>query len=204
MKKHLFAVSALCASMVVSAHALSFGGSDWFMNLVGMLRVPAAGLNQPVNVGNQSITINQSSHTSISIPLIIPPFLNESVPMTVSGTTVSGNHVVATIVVPSPPLTLQNVTINLVGNATGIAGHSEAFGPRVYHVDGVPSTNPFSTNPNTSWATIGNVLLNHSIPLGPGYVEVFGWYVTREVPEPASMLALGAGLLGLAARRRKK
>lgn len=204
MKKHLFAVSALCALMVGSAHALSFGGSDWLMNLNGMLRVPAAGLNQTVTLTNQPITINQSSMTSISIPLIIPPFLNENVPMNVSGTMVSGNHVVATIVVPSPPLTLQNVVINLVGDSTGIAGHSEAFGPRVYQIDGVPSTSPFSTDPNTSWATIGNVLLNHIIPLGSGYVEVYNWNAFRDVPEPASMLALSAGLAGLMARRRKK
>lgn len=204
MKKHLFAIGALCASMVTSAQALSFNGSDWFFNLNGMLRVPAAGLNQPVTVTNQATTINQSSMTNLTIPLVIPPFLNENVPMTVSGITISGSTVVATIVVPSPALTLQNVTINMVGNATGIASHSEAYGPRVYQVDGVPSTNPFSTNPNTTWATVGNVLLNHVIPLGPAYVEVFSWNVVRDVPEPASMIALGAGLLGLAARRRKK
>jgi hypothetical protein len=204
MKKHLFAIGALCASMVVSAHALSYGGSDWSFNLSGMLRVPAAGLNQPVTVINQATTISQSSMTSFGIPLVIPPFLNENVPMTVSGTMVSGNTVVATIVVPNPPLTLQNVMINLVGDSTGIAGHSEAFGPRVYQIDGIPSTNPFSTNPNTTWATIGNVLLNHTIPLGPGFVEVFSWNAVRDVPEPASMLALGAGLVGLAARRRRK
>jgi len=204
MKKHLFAIGALCASMVASSHALSFYGSDWFFNLSGMLRVPAASLNQPVTVTNQATTISQSSMTNLSIPLVIPPFLNQNVPMTVSGITISGSTVVATIVVPSPALTLQNVTINLVGNATGIAGHSEAFGPRVYQVDGVPSTNPFTTNPNTSWATIGNVLLNHVIPLGPAHVEVFSWNAVRDVPEPASMIALGAGLLGLAARRRKK
>lgn len=213
MKKQIFSVFALTAAAVLSlnsARADSYAGSDWIFNLSGTLFAPLVGATG-VNSTNQAITIGQTSATDITIPMNLPPYLNEIVPITVSGTHLTGQILVASITLPpgtisgvNVPLVLEEVRINFAGTATGIAGHSEAFGPRVYEITGIPSNSPFDTDPNTTWATIERVMFGGVANIGSAHVEVASWSAVRPVPEPASMLALGAGLIGLAARRRKR
>lgn len=213
MKKHLLTLGVLSALVLTSsniARADSYGGSDWIFNLSGTLFAPLVGATA-VTSNNLAITIGQTSMTDITIPMNIPPYLSQDVPMTVSGTSVTGQILVASITLPAGtisgvnvPLVLEDIRINLAGTATGIAGHSQAFGPRVYDITGTPSNSPFDTDPNTTWATIDRVMFGGVVNIGAAHVEVASWSAVRPVPEPASMLALGAGLLGLAARRRKK
>lgn len=213
MKKHLLTLGVLSALVLTSssiARADSYAGSDWLFNLSGTLFAPLVGATA-VTSTNQSITIGQTSMSDITVPMNLPPYLNELVPMTVSGTHLTGQVLVASITLPpgtisgvNVPLVLEEVRINLAGTATGIAGHSQAFGPRVYEITGTPSDSPFSTDPNTTWATIERVMFGGVVNIGSARVEVASWSAVRPVPEPASMMALGAGLLGLAARRRKK
>lgn len=218
MKKQLLSIGVLSALVLTSttaARADSYAGSDWLFNLSGVLTAPLVG-TLALNVVNEPITIGQSSASSITIPVNFPPYFNSTVNATVTGTNVKGSVNIATVIIPSGTISgvnfdlrLQNITVNLVGNATGInPGEVEAFGPRVHDITGVPSTDPFSTNPNTTWATIQNVQVpgpfNTWITIGSATVSVSSWNATRPVPEPASMIALGTGLVGLLAARRRR
>lgn len=219
MKKQLFSIgilSALVLTSTTAARADSYYGSDWLFNLSGTLTAPLVG-SLSLNVVNESITIGQSSASDITIPVNFPPYFTSTVAATVTGTNVKGSVNIAQVIIPAGTISgvnfnlrLRNITVNLVGDATGInPGIIEAFGPRVHDITGVPSTDPFSTDPNTTWATVAEVQIpgpfNSWLTIGSATVDVDSWNATRPVPEPASMIALGTGLVGLlAARRRRK
>lgn len=95
---------------------------------------------------------------------------------------------------------------------TGASGKLGIFGNQTGH--GVNFMYSDSPDPTTSdWQTL--VLLSGQIDAeylsigakagnnGAMYAEIGGVYVTRSVPEPATMLLLGLGLMGLAGIRRK-
>jgi hypothetical protein len=143
------------------------------------------------------------------------------VPLTYSGGIVSGQLSTTNIIIPAGTipginfnLRLRNVVINIAGQVTGINnGVNEAFGPRVYQIDGIPSPSswddPSDPNPptNTSWARIGDIdanILGNWNRIGQGIVDVDSWLAIRPVPEPASLLALGSGLVGLLGLRRRR
>ena len=75
-------VPLLAASLAV-ARAESFYGSDWLFSFNGTLIVTGLlSTTAPINVSNQSITINQTDATHIQVPLSFPPYISITVPLT--------------------------------------------------------------------------------------------------------------------------
>jgi hypothetical protein len=217
----ILAIAPILAASLAIARADSFAGSDWLFSLQGSLIVTGLiSTTATLNVSNQPITITQSSPTNLTLPVNFPPFITANVPLTYSGGIVSGQLSTTNIIIPAGTipginfdLRLRNVVINIAGQVTGINnGVNEAFGPRVYQIDGIPSPSswddPSDPNPptNTSWARIGDIdanILGNWNRIGQGIVDVDSWLAIRPVPEPASLLALGSGLVGLLGLRRR-
>jgi hypothetical protein len=217
-------VPLLAASLAV-ARAESFYGSDWLFSLNGTLIVTGLlSTTAPITVSNQSITINQTSSTSIQVPLSFPPYISSiTVPLTYTAGSpgiVQGSVSTSGIIIPGGTiegvnfdLRLDNVVVNIAGYVTGINySVNEAFGPRVYQIDGIPSPpwwdDPSDPNPpnNTSWGRVGDIYANFGtwIRIGQAILDADAWWATRPVPEPASLLALGSGLVGLLGLRRRR
>jgi hypothetical protein len=213
----------LVASLAI-ARAESFYGSDWLFSFQGKLVVTGLISTTPsITVSNQSITITQSTATSISVPLSFPPYLSITVPLTYtpgSPGIVQGSASTTGIIIPANTipgigfdLRLDNVLVNIAGNVTGINyALNEAYGPRVYQIDGIPSPgwwdDPSDPNPpgNTSWGRVGDIYarIGFWTRIGQAILDADYWEATRPIPEPASLLALASGLAGLIGLRRRR
>lgn len=86
-------------------------------------------------------------------------------------------------------------TFSLVGTVDGSGPSNEAFGPRAWHIEGDAVT--------VTGIQVEALLAGNWVNLGSNsFATVNDWEMTRAVPEPASMLVLGAGLVALLRRRR--
>ncbi len=211
----------LCTLMIAGSYAQSVQGNDWLFSMSGSVFIPSLNVTLPVSVSGQAVSISQSGNSfddgfnDFQAPLNIPPLPTLTLPG--GFFTIGGNQGVKinkfeagplSITVGSIPAELYGVTLNLAGLIAGVnSGVTDSFGSRVYLINGIPSTNPWSNDPDTSWGYVNNIRANLGFgfqDLGPGRLSFDSWELSRPVPEPASMAALGAGLVGLLGLRRRR
>jgi hypothetical protein len=210
----------LCTLMIAGSYAQSVQGSDWLFSMSGSVFIPSLNVTLPVSVSGQAVSITQSGSSfddgfnDFQAPLSVPPL--PSITLDGGFFTIGGNPGVKVfkfepgpINITNPvPAILTNITLNLAGLISGVnPAITDSFGSRVYLINGIPSTNPWSNNPDTSWGFVESIVANLGggfIPLGPGQLTFESWELSRPVPEPASMVALGAGLAGLLGLRRRR
>lgn len=224
----LSAVSAIAALMSVSAFAnyQIDTSANWKLSLSGTVSLGNY-FNQSFSVSNIPVTINQLSNPMdvdnddeddfqlvINLGGIFPTgylefgLFNDGSgdyvrgdsenpgPFTIpAGTTLSFPGL-GSITVPVD-VRISNVTVNAVGNIV-----TQTFSG-VNYITQVNGVGGNVGDPNASWVTadVEAYIDNQWQSIGQAQLAIDSWQL---VPEPASMLALGAGLASLMGLRRRK
>lgn len=236
MKRYTLATLALSFAIIGASHAqYSVDGSDWLIDIDASLVVTGSiSTTIAVNVTGQSVTINQSGSgfdtdtgnfpppnnefNDFVLPLSFPPYLSANLPG--GFFVIGGNDGVKARQYEAGPIELpgsvtglpldirlRNIYLNVAGLITGVNNSiNDSFGARVWEITGIPSTDPFSTDLDTSWGQVRDIdaRIFGWTRIGQADLVVNSWRLYRPVPEPASMLALGTGLVGLLSLRRRK
>jgi hypothetical protein len=217
-------VSAISTFFAIYAYTQPYSvqGSDWILNLSGTVSVPSLGFSSPVSINNQSVSISQSDNNfnglrdDFTIPFSLPPYI-PSANLNGGFFVIGSQDGIEAQGFEAGPIQfslsgvgvrLHGITVNLAGLIAGVnTALTDAYGQRVYLISGVPTTSPFSNAPLTSWGTVQTVEVNLGFGwqnVGPAQLSISAWSLERPVPEPASLLALGSGLVGLLNLRRRK
>lgn len=217
-------VSAISTLLAICAYTQPYSvqGSDWVLNLSGTVSVLSLGFSSPVSINNQSVSISQSGNNfnglrdDFTVPFSLPPYI-PSANLNGGFFAIGSQDGIEAQGFEAGPIQftlggagvrLYGVTVNLAGLIAGVnTALTDAYGQRVYLINGVPTTSPFSNTPLTSWGTVQTVEVNFGFGwqnVGPAQLSISSWSLERPVPEPASLLALGSGLVGLLNLRRRK
>jgi hypothetical protein len=185
--------------------------------------VNASLLNCSVSEGSPNVTISQTSPSSIGVPFsgkMLGGLFNGITVCNGTGTgvvtgsavSITGPSFLSASAFAGVPavlgleLRLALPSANLNGNVNGVdVGNTLAFGDRAYSIAGTSGSLGLlsvQARLNTVLGPVGSF-----IDVGVAEVTTSNWSLTRAsqpVPEPASMLIMGTGLVALVRRRRAK